>query len=393
MWDNAPPNPFIPSLIQRWNDAGRGPRVGYATLDDVRERALGVPEADLPTLRGDWTDYWAFGHGSAPIATALNQRAKPLVAAASALAGEDGDVVRRAIECIDLYDEHTFGYWDTADEHPQTQTIELLKQALAHEGYELASFAVMDGLERLAHNAAADRGVAAVLICNTGPEALIVSPALPAAWFADPERTYQSKSHGSTTAARGKHGLRRTRCSVSSALSSFLPFRGGSSHWTGSHRQRYPGRSRTGSSRRRSRAGRRISLSSRITSVAWGRSSRRSTSCSTNPTRDASSRSSTASGAVSCLRRAPASISFRMCASAQTVCTTAAGTPSTSATSTRRRSTPRAGKTGCRCTIVRRGWSRARSTRGRGRSPSSACSRRRACGTSSSASPFCRPIP
>lgn len=192
MWDNAPPNPFLPSLVQRWNEAERGPRVGYVTLDDVRERAFGVTEADIPTLRGDWTDYWAFGHGSAPIATALNQRAKPLAAAASALAGEDGDVVRRAMECIDLYDEHTFGYWDTVDEHPQTQTIELLKHALAHEGYELASFAVMDGLERLAGNSAADRGVAAVLICNTGPDALTVSPVLPAAWFTDPQRTYRA---------------------------------------------------------------------------------------------------------------------------------------------------------------------------------------------------------
>jgi hypothetical protein len=192
MWDNAPPNPFLPSLIQRWNEAGRGPRVGYVTLDDVRERALGVPEADMPILRGDWTDYWASGHGSVPIATALNQRAKPLVAAASVLAGEDGDVVRRALECIDLYDEHTFGYWDTGGEHPQTQTIEILKQALAHEGYELASFAVMDGLERLAANPAADKGIEAVLLCNTGPDPLTISPALPGAWFAQPERTYRA---------------------------------------------------------------------------------------------------------------------------------------------------------------------------------------------------------
>ncbi len=197
MWDNAPPNPFLPALVQRWNDSGHRPRVRYATLEDLRERALAVPEDELDSLRGDWTDYWAFGCGSAPIATALNQRAKPLLAAASVLAGgEKHPALRQGSEFVDLYDEHTFGYWDTVDEHPQTQTVEVLKQALAHEGYELASFALMHALERLAGNPPADKGVKGVLLCNPGPRPLTVRPELPNAWFAEPEpsteRTYRA---------------------------------------------------------------------------------------------------------------------------------------------------------------------------------------------------------
>ena len=38
MWDNAPPNPFLPPLIERWNREMRIPAIRYATLDDVRER-------------------------------------------------------------------------------------------------------------------------------------------------------------------------------------------------------------------------------------------------------------------------------------------------------------------------------------------------------------------
>jgi alpha-mannosidase len=195
LWDNAPPNPFLPDLIRRWNEAGRGPRVRYATLDDLRERALAVPDSELPVLRGDWTDYWSFGYGSMPIATARNQRAKGLLAAASVLAGgEDHLALRDAADRVDLYDEHTFGYWDTANDHPQSQTIELMKQAVAHEGYELASFALMDGLERLAENPVADRGVGAVLLCNPGRYPITVRPELPEAWFArePPERTYSA---------------------------------------------------------------------------------------------------------------------------------------------------------------------------------------------------------
>jgi alpha-mannosidase len=196
MWDNAPPNPFLPDLIRRWNESGRTPRVRYATLDDLRERAHAVPDSELPVLRGDWTDYWSFGCGSMPIATALNQRAKPLLTAASVLAeGDDHQALRDAADRIDLYDEHTFDYWDTADDHPQSQTIELLKQAVAHEGYELASFALMDALEGLAENPPADKGVRAVLLCNPGAYPITVHPELPEAWFAPgapTERTYRA---------------------------------------------------------------------------------------------------------------------------------------------------------------------------------------------------------
>jgi len=65
----------------------------------------------------------------------------------------------RAADAIDLYDEHTFGYYDSHHSHPQAQTTELLKQALAHEGYELVSFALMSALDNLAGNPTEDRGV------------------------------------------------------------------------------------------------------------------------------------------------------------------------------------------------------------------------------------------
>jgi alpha-mannosidase len=196
LWDNSPPNPFMPSLIERWNDSGRGPKVRYATFDDLRERASAVPESELAQLRGDWTDYWSLGYGSAPIATALSRRAKPLLDAASLLgSGRQQDALERAVERVDLFDEHTFSYWDTADDHPQAQTIDVLKQALANEGYEFASLAVMQQLERLAANASAGRGVKGVLLCNTGPQPVTVHPVLPEAWFDDEpstDRTYRA---------------------------------------------------------------------------------------------------------------------------------------------------------------------------------------------------------
>ena len=198
MWDNAPPNPFLPDLIRRWNEGQEQkglPRVRYATFDDVRQRALQVPDAQLPVLRGDWTDYWNFGCGASPAATARNQQAKPLIEAAEVLGGH-ADSLAQAMEKVDLYDEHTCGYYDSDHANPQAQTTELLKQALAHEGHEHAAFALMDGLERLAQNPPADKGIERVLLVNPGAQPLTVWPELPADWFAArtaaSERTYRA---------------------------------------------------------------------------------------------------------------------------------------------------------------------------------------------------------
>jgi hypothetical protein len=197
MWDNAPNNPYLPDLIRRWNEAGIGPRIRYATYDDLRERAAAVPEKELQVLRGDWTDFWAFGGGSSPISTTRNQQAKPLVEAAEMMVSPADtaqvSLLARAKDKMDQYDEHTFGYYDSSHHRPQAQTTELLKQVLAHEAHELAAFVLMDGLERLARNPLADRGLKGVLLCNPGPHPITIRPELPEAWFtAGSERTYRA---------------------------------------------------------------------------------------------------------------------------------------------------------------------------------------------------------
>ncbi|MGW1091844.1 glycoside hydrolase family 38 N-terminal domain-containing protein [Streptomyces sp. NPDC002596] len=199
MWDNAPPNPYLPDLIRRWNEEQRGPRIRYATFDDLRERIQRVPDGDVPVLSGDWTDYWSFGVGSVPVATSVNQQTKPLLEAAEAL-GADPVLLAEAAEHVDLFDEHTFSFWDSTPGNPQAQAIEAMKQASAFQGHELAAFAVMDGLERLAGNPVADKGIAGVLVCNPTPYHRTFALDLPGSWFTDPspatERTYRASRIG-----------------------------------------------------------------------------------------------------------------------------------------------------------------------------------------------------
>jgi alpha-mannosidase len=195
MWDNAPPNPYLPELIRRWNEQERGPRIRYATFDDLRERIDRIPDDDIPVLRGDWTDFWSFGAASTPVATSVNQQTKPLLTTAEAL-GADASLIAEAAERVDLFDEHTWSHWDSQPGSPQAQAIGAIKQAGAHEGHELAAFAVMDGLERLAANPVADKGIAGMLVCNPTAYPRTVALDLPDAWFAEPtaatERTYRA---------------------------------------------------------------------------------------------------------------------------------------------------------------------------------------------------------
>ena len=95
MWDNGPPNPFLPELVAKWNESELGPIVRYATFDDLLERVSAVPDDDIELQSGDWTDYWSFGLGSAPVATALNRRAKRLLTAASTLSYNGRTRLRR----------------------------------------------------------------------------------------------------------------------------------------------------------------------------------------------------------------------------------------------------------------------------------------------------------
>ena len=213
MWDNAPPNPFMPDLIRRWNESERGPRIRYATFDDLRERALAVPESQLPVLRGDWTDYWNFGCASSPVSTALNQNAKPLAEAALLLTGNDPHpTLHQAFEKMDLYEEHTFGYYDSTPGHLQAQTTELLYQALAHEAHELSAFALMDALERLAQNPVADKGFKGALFANPGALPLTIWPELPEAWFAPAEPISERTYRASRLFYDGRPWTRRFTC-------------------------------------------------------------------------------------------------------------------------------------------------------------------------------------
>ena len=69
-------------FVQRWNDEGRTPRIEFSTPTELAG-LLGA--ADLPTRRGDWTDWWSDGVGSSAYETGVNRSTHELLLAAEAI--------------------------------------------------------------------------------------------------------------------------------------------------------------------------------------------------------------------------------------------------------------------------------------------------------------------
>jgi len=188
MWDNAPPNPAVASLIRRWNEEGREPAIRYVTTEDLAERARAIPDDQLPLLEGDWTDYWNFGSASTATLVRRSRAAKRALAAADQLASDARSTPlaraeERARDLLDLFDEHTWTYWDTAAQDDNGAIQDALKAAPAVEAGELARYVLIHELEATARNPAhSENAPDDVVLFNPSPLARREYVEIPTAW-------------------------------------------------------------------------------------------------------------------------------------------------------------------------------------------------------------------
>lgn len=188
MWDNSPPNLPVAKLIRHWNASGRQPRIRYVTTEDLLARIQQIPDDELPLLTGDWTDYWNFGCASTANNVARSRAARRALETADSLARSPRpEAVRRVAErawgLLDLFNEHTWSYWDTAGQLEPARIQDQLKAALAFEAKELADYVLTHELETLAGNAThSETPPGHVLFVNPSPLARTEYVEFPAAW-------------------------------------------------------------------------------------------------------------------------------------------------------------------------------------------------------------------
>jgi len=188
MWDNSPPNLSVAKLIRQWNEAGRQPCIRYVTSEDLLERIRLIPEENLPLLSGDWTDYWNFGCASTAGNVARSRAAIRALDIADGFAVSPRPevvqrVAERAKDLLDLFNEHTWSYWDTAGGIDPALVQDHLKATLAIKARELAGYVLTHELETLAGNAAHSKTPPDhVLFVNPSAIARTEYVEIPSAW-------------------------------------------------------------------------------------------------------------------------------------------------------------------------------------------------------------------
>jgi len=137
--DNGPPDPELSEFVKSWNAKYAYPKLVVATTGEMFrefERRYGdrVPEA-----RGDFTPYWEDGAGSSARETALTRAAAERLVQSEILwamldpMNYPANDFYTAWRNVILYDEHTWGSWNSISEPDGdfTQSQWKIKQAFA----------------------------------------------------------------------------------------------------------------------------------------------------------------------------------------------------------------------------------------------------------------------
>ncbi len=158
MWriDNDPPCDLLPAFIAAWNAAGLTPTLRMTTATEALD-ALRAEAADqIPTLSGEWTNWWANGVASTPRELSASRQAKRLLdALESPLYAADAKraaTVERCTRQLCFFDEHTWGSWNSVAQPDSLDTKgQFADKALwAYRPLAIAELAVGDANRAIA---------------------------------------------------------------------------------------------------------------------------------------------------------------------------------------------------------------------------------------------------
>ncbi len=169
--DNGSAFSGFAEFIERWNAAGKTPRLKFAT-PSMWWTAVKAEAGRLPTYRGDWTDYWNFGCISSAREQAINRASRRRLRNADALAAvtlggpasSSADQLARSVRLyrdvawhhLHFWGEHTWGA-DQSIHQPTIEDTVTQWHHKTHHVYQARSLSLLlqrDGLATLARQVA-----------------------------------------------------------------------------------------------------------------------------------------------------------------------------------------------------------------------------------------------
>lgn len=188
LWDNNPIDADIPDAVRRWNETYAFPHIRICGGHEIMAMIEQKYGDKLPVVRGDYTEYWTDGLGTAANLTAKNRAAKEKLIQAETIGGmltDRGADLRthcdEAWRYILLGSEHTWTFENPTDPYFQDAIWEQ-KQAYFHEAEHRAAARLDEALVPLTDksNGAFDpsggpsKGGVAVLNTHSWPQSGVV---------------------------------------------------------------------------------------------------------------------------------------------------------------------------------------------------------------------------
>ena len=117
--DNGPPDPNLPDVVRKWNEQYISPRFAIATTEELFEKFEKKFGKMLPVRHGDLTPYWEDGAASTARELAENRQTAEALSQTETLyaildpAAYPPEADYRAWRGVHLFDEHTWGAWNS----------------------------------------------------------------------------------------------------------------------------------------------------------------------------------------------------------------------------------------------------------------------------------------
>ena len=167
--DNGPPDPGLAEAVRAWNEKYLWPRIRIGSTPELFHAFESRYGNDLPVYRGDLTGYWEDGAASSARETAATRRTAESLTQTAILAAMLGhtlpeDVLDEAWRQVLLFEEHTWGSWNSISEPEAQFTLDqwARKKAMADSAAALAA-----RLRATALGAPDDAQAAALAVYNT----------------------------------------------------------------------------------------------------------------------------------------------------------------------------------------------------------------------------------
>ena len=120
--DNGPPDPNISATVKAWNERFISPRIIISSVSKAFSAFEDKYGRQLPVLKGDLTPMWEDGAASSARETAMNRASANRITQAGTLYSMicpekfPPTLQREAWKNVMLYDEHTWGSWNSISE-------------------------------------------------------------------------------------------------------------------------------------------------------------------------------------------------------------------------------------------------------------------------------------